>query len=87
MTNRSARLRMTYAALEILQKTRPLRGHRLGSFDMENCFGSISSTLASQIIENGLNEKIQQHTRIADITVYLSTSVIIYSTKDNFTVN
>lgn len=39
-----------------------LRGHRMASFDMENCFGSISTALAIEIIEKDFDDKISPHT-------------------------
>ncbi|KAJ6646371.1 hypothetical protein Bhyg_01582 [Pseudolycoriella hygida] len=52
------------SALNILENVRLLRNHRLASFDMENCFGSISTQLAIDIIRNDFDSIIRPHTTV-----------------------
>ncbi|XP_037042610.1 uncharacterized protein LOC119078966 [Bradysia coprophila] len=49
-------------AFNALRNKRILRGHRMASFDMENCFGSISTALAIKLIKNDFDEKVRPHT-------------------------
>lgn len=51
-------------ALNAIKNKRFLRGYRMASFDMENCFGSISTTLAIELVENDFDTKIRQHTTL-----------------------
>lgn len=57
-------IKNSWQALNAIRNKRILRSHRLASFDMENCFGSISTELAMQLISQDFSEKIQPHTTI-----------------------